>query len=84
VREYSFFVENGKGEPREFRLTITDEALLSHHAQYQDGAVLCAQRLERELGVACDPPAATHYAITGDKLKEYRVAHVPEEQLDGM
>ena len=77
-------VENGEKGPREFRLTISDEALLSHNARYQDGPVICAHRLQRELAGASDPLAPTHYAITGDELEEYRVARVPEEQLDGM
>ena len=70
-------VENGEKGPREFRLTISDEALLSHNARYQDGPVICAQRLQRELAGASDPLAPTHYAITGDELEEYRVAPRP-------
>ena len=74
VREYSFLVENGEEEPREFRLTIADETLVSHDAQHRDGPVICAHRLQRELAGASNPPAATHYAITGDELDRYRAA----------
>jgi hypothetical protein len=50
VREYTFSVRE-LGEPREFTLTIANEAFISHRARFQDGPSICALRLYTELQI---------------------------------
>ena len=84
TREYTFRTKEGADEPREFCLTIANEAFLSHRARYQDAAEICALRLRRELDGAANHPSESHYTITDAELEEYRVAHTPPSKLGFM
>ena len=75
LREYTFRVKDGDEEAREFRLTISDEAFLSHRARYQDAPDICAVRLQRELDASTNRPAKSQWAISDVELEAYRVAH---------
>ena len=76
-REYTFRTKEGADEPREFRLSIPNEAFISHRARYQDAAEICAQRLQRELDGASNHPSASDYVITDIEIDNYRTAHTP-------
>jgi hypothetical protein len=75
MREYTFRVKEGGDEPREFKLTIPNEAFLSHRARYQDAPDICAHCLQRELDTSTNHPEKSHWAISDVELEEYRVAH---------
>jgi len=75
TREYTFRVKEGGDEPREFTLTILNEAFLARRARYQDAPDICAHRLQRELDASTNHPLKNHWAISDTELEEYRVAH---------
>lgn len=75
LREYTFRVKEGADEPREFKLTILNEAFLSRRARYQDAPDICAHRLQRELDASTNHPQKDHWSISDVELDEYRVAH---------
>ena len=56
VREYTFSVRETSNEPRDFTLTITNEAFDSHRARYQDAPDICSLRLHRELATYANHP----------------------------
>ena len=78
LREYTFLVKDGSDEPREFKLTIANEAFLAHRVRYQDAPDICAHRLQRELAASDNHPAHARCAISEAELEEYRVAHSPK------
>ena len=71
VREYAFRVRES-GAERDYTLNITNEAFLAHHARYQDGPDICAQKLQAELATHANHPPQTHYHITSGELDSYR------------
>ena len=75
VREYTFTVRESATEPREFTLTITNEAFDSHRARYQDDPDICSLKLRRELTTYANHPPKTHFRITDSELEDYRSAH---------
>jgi len=75
VREYTFSVRETSNEPRDFTLTITNEAFDSHRARYQDAPDICSLRLHRELATYANHPPKTHFRITEAELDDYRGAH---------
>jgi hypothetical protein len=75
VREYTFSVREAATEPREFTLTIANEAFDSHRARYQDAPDICSLQLRRELASYANHPPKTHYRITDAELEDYRGAH---------
>ena len=77
AREYTFRIKEGAEEPREFRISISNEAFVSRRARYQDAAEICAQRLQRELAGAANRPAESDYTITDAEIDAYRTAHTP-------
>lgn len=77
VREYTFTVRELSSEPREFTLTITNEAFNSHRLSFQDAPDLCSLKLRRELATYANHPPNTHYRITDAELEDYRAAHAP-------
>lgn len=75
VREYTFSVREATDEPREYTLTIANEAFDSHRARYQDAPDICSLKLHRELATYANHPPKTHYRITDAELEEYRGTH---------
>jgi len=71
VREYSFVVRDGSGQPREYTLTIANEAFVSHRARYQDGPIICLLRLRRELAANAGDRSETEFCITDLELADY-------------
>lgn len=79
AREYRFTViPKDTHEPREFTLTIDNEAFASHRVRFQDAPSICSLRLQAELAAFANYPAETHYRITGAELDSYREAHLPK------
>lgn len=78
VREYSFLVREPPSEPREFTLTIVNEAFDSHRVRYQDAPDICSLRLHREMAAYANHPPKTHYRISETELDEYRDSHAPK------
>ncbi len=75
VREYTFSVREQASEPREFTLTIANEAFDSHRARFQDAPDICSLKLRRELATSANHPPKTHFRITDAELDDYRSAH---------
>ncbi|OLD62125.1 MAG: hypothetical protein AUI53_02800 [Acidobacteria bacterium 13_1_40CM_2_60_7] len=76
-RVYIFSTLGAPDEPREFTLTILNEAFVSHRVSYQDAPNICSLKLHRELASQGDDPPKTHFDITDAELDEYRAAHSP-------
>ncbi|PYU27594.1 MAG: hypothetical protein DMG32_06080 [Acidobacteria bacterium] len=72
VREYSFVVRHDSGQPREYTVTIANEAFVSHRARYQDGPNICSLRLRRELATDATDPSITQFCITDSELTDYK------------
>lgn len=79
VREYTFQVRHSADEPREFTLTITNEAFNAHRIRFQDAPDLCSLKLQRELA-AVQFPLKNHFRITDAELEDYRSAHTHKVQ----
>lgn len=72
VREYSFLVRDEAGQPREYTVTIANEAFVSHRVRYQDGPNICSRRLHRELAANATDPSTTQFCITDSELADYK------------
>jgi hypothetical protein len=72
VREYSFVVRDESGRPREYTVTIANEAFVSHRVRYQDGPIICSQRLRRELATNATEPYTMQFCITDSELADYK------------
>lgn len=77
VREYIFTVKEASGDPREFTLTISNEAFNTRRVRYQDGPDICSAKLRQELATYGNNPPDTHYLITDADLEDYRTSHAP-------
>ncbi len=75
-RDYSFSVREPGAQPREYTLTIPNEAFVSHRARYQDAPDICSLRLHQELAAATIDPATTHFGITDPELAAYDARRV--------
>ncbi len=75
VREYTFQVRDAVGEPREFTITIANEAFDAHRARFQDAPDICSLKLQRELATYSNHPPKNHYRITDAELEDYRGTH---------
>ena len=71
VREYSFVVRDACGQPRDYTVTIANEAFVAHRARYQDGPIICSMRLHRELAANASDLSGTEFCITDLELAEY-------------
>jgi hypothetical protein len=78
MREYAFVVKDGGEKPREFRLSIANEAFLSHRVRYQDAPDICSRRLQAEIAGPAGLDASAYYTITEAELEAYRVSHAPK------
>jgi len=72
VREYTFVAQEAASEPREYTLTIANEAFESHRARYQDGPDICSVRLRREFRDFANHPPKTHFSVTDGDLADYQ------------
>jgi hypothetical protein len=72
VREYTFVAQEAAREPREYTLTIANEAFESHRARYQDGPDICSLRLRREFRDFANHPPTTHFSVTDADLADYQ------------
>ncbi len=77
VREYTFTVltRGPAVEPRQFTVTIANEAFESHRARYQDAPDICSTKLRRELSSDASYPKGTHFRVSDAELENYRSAH---------
>jgi hypothetical protein len=71
VREYSFLVREESGQPREYTVTIANEAFVSNRVGYQDGPNICSRRLRRELAATVNAPSRSRFCITDPELADY-------------
>lgn len=75
-RVYTFSVREPGALPREFTLTIPNEAFASHRARYQDAPDICSLRLHQELATTTIDPSTTHFGITDAELAAYDARRV--------
>lgn len=75
-REYTFTVREPQTEPREFTLSIPNEAFNKRRVRYQDAPDICSHRLHRELAATENHPPDTHFDLTDAELDEYRTTHM--------
>ena len=75
VREYTFTVREAAIEPREFTVTIANEAFNEHRLRFQDAPDVCSLKLKRELATYANHPPESHFHITNAELEDYRSSH---------
>jgi hypothetical protein len=75
VREYTFSVRERSTEPREYTLTIPNEAFDSRLVRYQDAPDICSHKLHRELAASENHPEKTHFRLSLAELEDYRSTH---------
>jgi hypothetical protein len=80
VREYTFTVKEGWTEPREFTLTIANEAFTDHRLRFQDAPDVCSLKLHRELTSHANHPPESHFHVTDIELEDYRSSHTPRSR----
>jgi hypothetical protein len=77
-RDYSYQVLAPQAETRDFVLTISNRAFLDRQVPYQDGADICYQKLQRELGAeTLQSPLKRHLTISDQELDAYREKYRP-------
>jgi len=74
-REYTFTVRERETEPREYVITINNDAFDSRRVRYQDAPDICSHKLHRELAASANHPPETHFRLSNEELDEYRTAH---------
>jgi len=77
VREYTFVVREASTDPREFTLSIANEAFHKHRVRFQDAPDVCSLKLRHELAANANHPPSSHFRITDADLEEYRSSHAP-------
>ncbi len=75
VREYTFTVRERETEPREYVITINNQAFDSRRVRYQDAPDICSHKLHRELAAAENHPPKNHFLLSDEELEEYRTSH---------
>jgi hypothetical protein len=75
-REYTFTVRETATEPREFTLTIPNEAFNTRRVRFQDAPDICSHRLHLELAATENHPVKTHFNLTDAELEAYRTSHM--------
>jgi len=75
VREYTFTVREPATEPREFTLTIPNEAFDKRRVRYQDAPDICSHKLHRELAASENHPQKNHFRLSDAELDDYRTTH---------
>lgn len=76
VREYTFTVREVATEPREYTVTIPNEAFDSHQVRYQDAPDICSHKLHRELAASENHPEKSHFRLSDAELEDYRTTHM--------
>lgn len=77
-RDYTYRVVDPKSEPREFILTISNQAFTDCHIPFQDAAGLCYQKLQKELATETpESPLQRHFTISDQELDAYREKNRP-------
>ena len=76
-REYTFTVREPSSDPREFTLTISNQAFNERRVRFQDAPDVCSAKLRHELATYANHPPSTHYEITDADLEDYRSSHAP-------
>lgn len=77
VREYTFTVREASMEPREFKVTISNEAFSTRRLRFQDAPDVCSIKLRHELAAHANHPVETHFHVTDLELEDYRGSHAP-------
>lgn len=77
TRVYTFTVREQASEPREFTVSIPNEAFNTRRIKYQDAPDVCSLKVRHELANSANNPASTHYQLTDAELEDYRGAHAP-------
>jgi hypothetical protein len=75
VREYTFIVREESLEPREFTVTIANEAFSEHRLSFQDAPDVCSLKLRRELVNGANLLPESHFSLTNAELDDYRASH---------
>jgi hypothetical protein len=75
VREYTFQVRELSTDPREFTISIDQDAFNARLVRFQDAPDICSARLRRELTAFANHPEESHFHITRAELEEYRSSH---------
>jgi hypothetical protein len=75
-REYTFTVREAATEPREYTLSIPNEAFDTHRVRYQDAPDICSHKLHRELAASENHPEKTHFRLSDTELDDYRTTHM--------
>jgi hypothetical protein len=75
AREYTFTVRVRETEPREFTLSIANEAFSTQRVRYQDAPDVCSHKLHRELAASENHPSESHFRLSNAELDEYRASH---------
>ena len=76
ARLYKFLVQQESG-PREFTLSIFNEAFSRRQISFQDAPDFCSAKIHRELAAFENNPPASQYKISEMELEEYQRAHAP-------
>jgi hypothetical protein len=77
AREYTFTVREPSTDPREFTLSISNDAFNERRVRFQDAPDVCSLKLRQELAAHGNHPPNTHYLITNGDLEDYRSTHAP-------
>ncbi len=80
VRMYKFRVRETATEPREFTLTIANEAFDSRRARFQDAPDICSLKLHHELAASSNHPLLSKFPISDAELETYSNAHWKKSQ----
>lgn len=75
VREYTFWVREESIQPREFTVTIANEAFSEHRLRFQDAPDVCSLKLRRELANDANHRTESSFNITDAELADYQASH---------
>jgi hypothetical protein len=75
VREYTFTVREPATEPREYTVTIPNEAFNARRVRYQDAPDICSHKLHRELAASENHPEKSHFRLSDIELADYATTH---------
>jgi len=80
-REYLYRVLDPRSKPREFGLTILNQAFTVKHVPYQDAADLCYKKLQRALAGECiGQPLPRPSVVSDQDLDEYLQSQRPAKR----
>jgi hypothetical protein len=79
-RLYNFSVNGASDEQRKFTVEIKLSSFIATQLKFQDGPILCMQRLKREIEQeSSDAPANAQLTISGQDVDEYLTAQFPKK-----